>query len=333
MCGARLSISRARALRDRGKASRRLHIGLAQFFGAEVDREGNRSVQKYGLDIGLFFIDGSTRGIQALLAGDLSFTEAVGTSAINGKIAGGNIAIVNGLVNTLPYYIVGHPSIKSPEDLKGRTAAVHVRGTAADFALRLALKRLGIPYNQIKAITVGGGPARIMALINGQVEFTVASDAEKFQGESQGQKTIIDMAEFKVPFQFTCTVTKMIREHPDNVQRLSRPLRRRFITSRPTKKIPSESWANIPAVNIASFWKVPMRLTPSCSLRIRIRPWKGCAAPWKCRLPGTPELPSQSGRFCRSTEKQRLYRETLRSKITEGHCSPVSKTPAWSPVF
>jgi len=178
--------------------------------------------KKYGLDLDLVFIDGSTRGIQALMAGDLSFTEAVGTSAINGKLAGGNIAIVNGLVNTLPYYIVGSPAIKSPEDLKGRTAAVHIPGTAADFALRLALKRVGIPYNQIKAITVGGGPARIMALINGQVEFTVASDAEKFQGERQGQKTIIDMAEFKVPFQFTCTVTtdKMIREQPDNVRRM-----------------------------------------------------------------------------------------------------------------
>jgi NitT/TauT family transport system substrate-binding protein len=178
--------------------------------------------KKYGLDVDLVFIDGSTRGIQALLAGDLSFTEAVGTSAINGKMAGGNIAIINGLVNTLPYYIVGSPAIKSPEDLKGRTAAVHIPGTAADFALRLALKQVGIPYNQIKAITIGGGPARIMALINGQVEFTVASDAEKIKGESAGQKVIIDMAEFKIPFQFTCTVTtaKMIREQPDNVRRM-----------------------------------------------------------------------------------------------------------------
>ena len=80
--------------------------------------------KKYGLDLDLVFIDGSTRGIQAWRAGDLSFTEAVGTSAINGKMAGGNIVIVNGLVNTLPYYIVGSPAIKSPEDLKGRTAAV-----------------------------------------------------------------------------------------------------------------------------------------------------------------------------------------------------------------
>ncbi len=134
--------------------------------------------KKYGLDIDLVFIDGSTRGIQALLAGDLGFTEAVGTSAINGKTAGGNIAIINGIVNTLPYYIIGNPAIKSRDDLKGRTAAVHIPGTAADFALRLALKSINLPYNQIKAITVGGGPARIGALINGQAEFTIVSDAE-----------------------------------------------------------------------------------------------------------------------------------------------------------
>jgi len=179
--------------------------------------------KRYGLDIDLVFIDGSSRGIQALLAGDLGFTEAVGTSAINGKIAGGNIAIINGVVNTLPYYIIGNPTIKSRDDLKGRTAAVHIPGTAADFALRLGLKSINLPYNQIKAITVGGGPARIGALINGQAEFTIVSDAEKIQGERVGQKVIIDLAELKVPFLFTCTVTstKMIREQPDTVRRMA----------------------------------------------------------------------------------------------------------------
>ncbi len=178
--------------------------------------------KKYGLDTDLIFIDGSTRGIQSLLAGDLSFTEAVGTSAINGRIAGGNIAIINGVVNTLPYYIIGSPAIKSREDLKGKTAAVHIPGTSADFALRLALKKVGIAYNQIKAITVGGGPARIAAAMSGQVDFTVVSDAEKIQGESVGLKVIIDMAEFKVPFLFTCSVTtrQMIREHPDSVMHM-----------------------------------------------------------------------------------------------------------------
>ena len=178
--------------------------------------------KKSGLDIDLVFIDGSTRGIQSLLAGDLSFTEAVGTSAINGRIAGGDIAIVNGVVNTLPYYVIGKPAIKSRDDLKGRTAAVHIPGTAADFALRLALKKVGIAYNQIQAITVGGGPARITSVIGGQTDFTVVSDAEKIQGEKAGLKVVIDMAELKVPFLYTCTVTsrQLIREQPDTVRRM-----------------------------------------------------------------------------------------------------------------
>ncbi len=176
--------------------------------------------KKHGLDIDLIFIDGSTRGIQSLLAGDLSFTEAVGTSAINGRIAGGDIAIIDGLVNTLPYYVIGKAAIKSRDDLKGRTAAVHIPGTAADFALRLALKKVGIAYNQIKAITVGGGPARIASVIGGQTDFTVVSDAEKIQGEKAGLKMIIDMAELKVPFLYTCIVAsrQRIREQPDSVR-------------------------------------------------------------------------------------------------------------------
>ena len=178
--------------------------------------------KKYGLDMDLVFIDGSTRGIQSLLAGDLSFTEAVGTSAINGRIAGGDIAIVNGVVNTLPYYVIGKPIIKSKDDLKGRVAAVHIPGTAADFALRLALQNVNVPYNQIKAITIGGGPARIASVIAGQTDFTIVSDAEKIQGERNGLKVIIDMAGLKVPFVYTCTVTRrqLIREQPNTVQRM-----------------------------------------------------------------------------------------------------------------
>ena len=102
-----------------------------------MDCQGNWDFQKiwFGYRFGVH--RRQQRGIQALLAGDLGFTEAVGTSAINGKMAGGNIAIINGVVNTLPYYIIGNPPIKSRDDLKGRTAAVHIPGTAADFALRL----------------------------------------------------------------------------------------------------------------------------------------------------------------------------------------------------
>jgi NitT/TauT family transport system substrate-binding protein len=176
--------------------------------------------KKYGLDAEMIFINGSTRGIQSLVAGDLDFASAVGTSAINGKLAGGDIAIVDSLVNTLPYYIIGRPDIKSPEDLKGRILATHIPGTSADFAVRLALRKFGIEYKDIQAVMVGGSTARVAAVINGQTDFTMVTEPGKIAGDKAGMKLLIDMAKLKIPFVFTCTVTsgKLIREQPKTVE-------------------------------------------------------------------------------------------------------------------
>jgi len=182
--------------------------------------------KKYGLDVELIFINGSTRGIQSLIAGDLDFAGAVGTSAINGKLAGGDVYIIDSLVNTLPYYIIGKPTIKSPEDLKGRTLATHIPGTSADFAVRLALRKFGIDYKDIRAVMVGGATARVAAVINGQTDFTMVTEPGKLQGENAGMKVIIDMAKLKIPFQFSCTVTsgKTIRENPKLVETMVKSL-------------------------------------------------------------------------------------------------------------
>jgi ABC-type nitrate/sulfonate/bicarbonate transport system substrate-binding protein len=125
-------------------------------------------------------------------------------------------------MNTLPYFIIGNASIKSPEALRGRAAAVHIPGTSADFAMRLALSKAGIAYKDIRAVTVGGAPARLAAVTQGQTDFTVVTDGERIQGEKLGLRVIIDMAKLNVPFQFNCTVAmrKKIRENPDEVRRL-----------------------------------------------------------------------------------------------------------------
>ncbi|HUC97523.1 MAG TPA: ABC transporter substrate-binding protein [Candidatus Polarisedimenticolaceae bacterium] len=179
-------------------------------------------LKKHGLDLDLIFINGSVRGIQSLIAGDLSYSGAVGTAVINAKLAGADIAIIQSQMNTLPYFIIGNANIKSPEGLKGRSAAVHIPGTSADFAMRLALSKVGIPYSDIKAVTVGGAPARLAAVTNGQMDFTVVTDGERIQGEKMGLKVIIDMAKLNVPFQFNCSVTTRtkIRDNPDEVRRV-----------------------------------------------------------------------------------------------------------------
>jgi len=178
--------------------------------------------KKHGLDLDTIFINGSVRGIQSLIAGDLGYSGAVGTAVINAKLAGADIAIIQSQMNTLPYFIIGNANIKSPEGMKGRSAAVHIPGTSADFAMRLALSKVGVPFSAIKAVTVGGAPARLAAVVNGQTDFTVVTDGERIQAEKLGLKVIIDMAKLNVPFQFNCSVTtrQKIRENPDEVRRV-----------------------------------------------------------------------------------------------------------------
>src|SRR3989338_5652523 len=90
--------------------------------------------KKHGLDLEMIYINGSVRGIQSMIAGDLAYSGAVGTAVINARLAGGDIAIIQSQMNTLPYFVIGKAAIKSTEDLRGRPAAVHIPGTSADFA-------------------------------------------------------------------------------------------------------------------------------------------------------------------------------------------------------
>jgi len=67
--------------------------------------------KKHGLDLDTIFIDGSVRGIQSLIAGDLGYSGAVGTAVINANLAGADVAIVQSQMNTLPYFIIGNAKI------------------------------------------------------------------------------------------------------------------------------------------------------------------------------------------------------------------------------
>src|SRR5581483_4840251 len=96
-----------------------------------------RIFEKYGLDATIIFISGSVRGIQAILAGEIPIGEGGGPGLASAKLAGGDVVAIAGNVNVLPYYLVAQPSIKRPEELRGKIGGNHIAGTTAEFALRV----------------------------------------------------------------------------------------------------------------------------------------------------------------------------------------------------
>src|SRR6266545_760630 len=79
-----------------------------------------RIFDKHGIDATIIFISGSVRGIQAILAGEIAIGEGGGPGLASARLAGGDIVAIAGNVNVLPYYLVSHPSIRRPEDLRGK---------------------------------------------------------------------------------------------------------------------------------------------------------------------------------------------------------------------
>ena len=184
-----------------------------------------RIFEKYGIDATIIFISGSIRGIQSILAGEIPIGEGGGPGLASAKLAGGDVVAIAGNVNVLPYYLVAQPSIKRPEDLRGKIGGNHIAGTTAEFALRMGLKKLGIdPLKDVNLRVIGGTMDRMIALQKGIVNFTVATEPGKAMAEKLGFPTLVDMASLQIPFpqNGVYTSTRFIREHGDVVRRYMR---------------------------------------------------------------------------------------------------------------
>jgi NitT/TauT family transport system substrate-binding protein len=180
---------------------------------------------KHGIDATVIFISGSVRGIQSILAGEIPIGEGGGPGLASARLAGGDVVAVAGNVNVLPYYLVAQPSIKKPEDLRGKIGGNHIAGTTAEFALKVGLKKIGIdPLKDVNLRVIGGSIERMVALQKGIVNFTVVTEAGKAMAEKLGYPTVVDMVALKIPFPQNgiYTSTRLIRENPDLVRRYLR---------------------------------------------------------------------------------------------------------------
>ncbi len=97
-------------------------------------------------------------GIQAALSGDLPL-QLQGASTVVAAWAKGakDFRFIGAVGNRLDYILAAHPSIKRPEDLKGKRLAVSQLGSSTDFIARLALRRLGLtPDKDVQIVGAGG---------------------------------------------------------------------------------------------------------------------------------------------------------------------------------
>ncbi|MGH7834833.1 MAG: ABC transporter substrate-binding protein, partial [Candidatus Binatia bacterium] len=183
--------------------------------------------RKYNLDPQLIFIIAG-RAAQAMLAGDVSVGVIGGSHVVNAVTAGGDMTMLLGLETKLNYLLLGSPSIKRGEDLKGKKIAIGTPSGSASMATYVALDYLGLVprRDNITLLGIGGVPERLAALLAGSVDATAIAPETAQVATSQGYTVLLDLAKENVPFQSSGLVTsrKFLKANPQLIENLGRAI-------------------------------------------------------------------------------------------------------------
>jgi len=147
--------------------------------------------EKYGLDVKLVSIAAGSVSLTALLAGNVHLTTDSSSGVVGAAARGAPVVTVstNGI---LPYQLIALPSIKSPDDLKGKIVGSSRIGAGTDFLLRRILDKLGlVPGKDVSLIPTGVSESekRIQLMFQGKIDATIGEADKVFQfAELGGQK-------------------------------------------------------------------------------------------------------------------------------------------------
>jgi len=158
--------------------------------------------KKSGLEAELLFIPSTTTSVMSLVSGDVQVANASGGGVASAVVAGSDLLLVACYQNSLPYELVVNESVRSPEDLKGKSIGISRIGSASDVAARVLLKGMGLePDKQVLIIQVGGPAERAAAFRTGRIVGFPAPPGV-IHLTNMTFKILASTADFKTRFEF-----------------------------------------------------------------------------------------------------------------------------------
>ena len=210
-------------------AADKLVFGWSAISGAQavpwITREAGL-FQKHGLDTTLIFLDGGSKAIQTLLAGDTPVVMGAGNSAIAARVRGADVVSIAGIVNNLAYSLIVNPDIKKPADLRGKKLAVSRYGANSDYATRKILLKWGLrPDKDVAIVQIPGGqPTRLATVQNAQVAGMVAQPPVTNVARKAGLNILAEPEDFGGEYANTpiASTRQIIKERRETMRRFMR---------------------------------------------------------------------------------------------------------------
>ena len=166
--------------------------------------------KKNGLEVESIFIPASSTNVAVLVAGQLKFGNGTGGTIASAAVSGAPLVAVACFMNTLPYELIVQDSIKTPQQLKGKTLGISRIGSSSDVAARIFLKNFGLEADKDVAILqVGGSSERSAAFRAGKISGFAAPPGVLYLTKGLAQRVLASTADFQknYPFPYICGTT------------------------------------------------------------------------------------------------------------------------------
>ncbi|HEX7230714.1 MAG TPA: ABC transporter substrate-binding protein, partial [Candidatus Binatia bacterium] len=180
--------------------------------------------KRYGTEPDLILIEGGTRGAQALISGDLPMMGMSGQPVISARARGSDLVMIAGTVNKMNYVLVGSPTVKKPDDLRGKRIGAAQAGTASYHAVLLGLKHWGLDprRDRITILQLGNQGARVASLQSGGSDAIIVNPGLGPSLTERGNNIIADFTELPIPYpQQTVSVReRTLKSDPEFVEKV-----------------------------------------------------------------------------------------------------------------
>ncbi len=180
---------------------------------------------KQDIEIDDILMNGGSLSAQTLAAGQVKIIVTTSAVVPQFNLSGGDMVIVAGTINKLPYQIVARGEFKNPALLKGKRVAISRFGSSSEWLVRLALARMGLdPDKDVTIVQIGGQSERLAALQNNAAQATLLGPPTSTSAvRNLGMVQLADLSEYETtyPLQSVITTRAYVKEN--------RPLLKRFL--------------------------------------------------------------------------------------------------------
>jgi NitT/TauT family transport system substrate-binding protein len=185
--------------------------------------------RKYGLDVELIFIQSSTMSVSTVVSGDIQVANSSGGAVASAAVGGANLVMTACYINTLPYELIVQESVKSVEDLKGKSVGISRVGSASDVAARVLIKGLGLePIRDVPILQVGGPTERAAAFRTGRIVGFPSPPGTIHLAKGMPHRVMISTADFqkRYDFPYICSTTtkNYLASHRETMRKLTMAL-------------------------------------------------------------------------------------------------------------